>query len=591
MIGLKKIIMTGRAVSMSRLGFSKQILLLLLSLVIICTVVTEVISYNMTSNLNDELVMENLESITESTYNLIDSAVNVSIRNHLRAIAEKNKDLIQLYYDKSQEGELSEIEAKATINEILTSQKVGDSGYTYLLDSNGVLSHHPTVSGEDISSYDFVKEQIKTKEGYLSYYWKNPEDIEAREKVLYMTYFEPWDYIISVSSYKSEFIKLINVFDFKENILSVKAGESGYMYVMNSKGELIIHPKQEGVSIYDSVDVDGNYFIQEIIEKKNGSVNYPWKNPDESFYRDKIVIYRYYEPMDWYLCYGVYTDEIREPIRIMRNRMSAVFVLIVIFSTLIALIYSRIIISPIKNLINAMKNVNKGEFDITIENHRQDEIGELTNIFSKMIHQIKNYMEELKISNLQLSDTNKMLEEKVKERTHELELLSNLDGLTGLYNRRKLDEFLKNAWQEAIHFKEPMAVLMMDIDYFKNYNDTYGHPAGDDCLRRVAQTIKKMLRKQDDFVARYGGEEFIVILKNTDDVTAESLANRLRTTIEELNIPNKSSDIADHMTISIGISILNNFEDMELEVFIKSSDDALYDAKAKGRNRVSLNYY
>ena len=576
---------------MSRLGFSKQILLLLLSLVIICTVVTEVISYNMTSNLNDELVMENLESITESTYNLIDSAVNVSIRNHLRAIAEKNKDLIQLYYDKSQQGEVSEVEAKATINEILTSQKVGDSGYTYLLDSKGVLSHHPTVSGEDISSYDFVKEQIKSKEGYLSYYWKNPEDKRAREKVLYMTYFEPWDYIISVSSYKSEFIKLINVFDFKENILSVKAGEMGYMYVMNSKGELIIHPKQEGVSIYDSVDVDGNYFIQEIIEKKNGSVNYPWKNPDESYYRDRMVIYRYYEPMDWYLCYGIYIDEIKEPIKIMRNRMSAVFVLIVIFSTLIALIYSRIIISPIKNLINAMKNVNKGDFDITIENNRQDEIGELTNIFSKMIHQIKNYMEELKISNLQLSDTNKMLEEKVKERTHELELLSNLDGLTGLYNRRKLDEFLKTAWQEAIHFKEPMAVLMMDIDYFKNYNDTYGHPAGDECLRRVAQTIKKMLRKQDDFVARYGGEEFIVILKNTDDVTAKSLANRLRTTIEALNIPNMSSDIADHMTISIGISILKNYDDMDLDVFIKSSDDALYDAKANGRNRVSLNYY
>lgn len=545
----------------------------------------------MTSKLNDELVMENLESITESTYNLIDSAVNVSIRNHLRAIAEKNKDLIQLYYDKSQQGELSEIEAKATINEILMNQKVGDSGYTYLLDSKGILSHHPTVSGEDISSYDFVKEQIKTKEGYLSYYWKNPEDIKAREKVLYMTYFEPWDYIISVSSYKSEFINLINMFDFKENILSVKAGKTGYMYVMNSKGELIIHPKQEGVSIYDSVDVDGNYFIQEIIEKKNGSVNYPWKNPDESYYRDKLVIYRYYEPMDWYLCYGVYTDEIKEPIRIMRNRMSAVFVLIVILSTLIALIYSRIIIAPIKNLINAMKNVNKGEFDITIENNRQDEIGELTNIFSKMIHQIKNYMEELKISNLQLSDTNKMLEEKVKERTHELELLSNLDGLTGLYNRRKLDEFLKHAWQEAIHFKEPMAVLMMDIDYFKNYNDTYGHPAGDECLRRVAQTIKKMLRKQDDFVARYGGEEFIVILKNTDDVTAKSLANRLRTTIEELNIPNMSSDIADHMTISIGISILKDYEEKELDVFIKSSDDALYDAKAKGRNRVSLNYY
>ena len=498
---------------MSQLGFSKQILLLLLSLVIICTVVTEVISFNMTSDLNDELIMDNIESIAESTYNLIDSAVNVSIRNHLRAIAEKNKDIIKLYYEKYQRGELSEEEAKATINEILMSQKVGDSGYTYLLDSKGVLSHHPVVSGEDISSYDFVKKQIETKEGYLSYFWKNPEDIEAREKVLYMTYFEPWDYIISVSSYKSEFINLINVFDFKENILSVKTGETGYMYVMNSKGELIIHPKQEGVSIYDSVDAEGNYFIQEIIKNKNGRIVYPWKNPDEEYYRDKIVIYRYFEPMDWYLCSGVYIEEINEPIKRMKNRLSIVFIFIVLFSAIIALIYSRIIISPIKSLINAMKNVNKGEYDITIENTRHDEIGELTNIFSKMIYRIKNYMEELKISNVQLADTNKMLEQKVKERTQELELLSNLDELTGLYNRRKLDVFLKTAWQEAIHFQEPIALLMIDIDYFKDYNDTYGHPAGDECLKRVAQRINKMFRKQDDFVARYGGEEFIVILK------------------------------------------------------------------------------
>ncbi|MBI9011486.1 MAG: diguanylate cyclase [Clostridiales bacterium] len=576
---------------MSQLGFSKQILLLLLSLVIICTVVTGVISYNVTYELNDELVMENLEAITESTYNLIDSAVNVSIRNHLRAIAEINKDIIQLYYDKYQRGELTEIEAKTIINEILMSQKIGDSGYTYLLDSKGVLSHHPVVSGEDISSYDFVKNQIETKEGYLTYLWKNPEDVDTREKVLYMTYFEPWDYIISVSSYKSEFINLINVFDFKENILSAKTGETGYMYVMNSKGELVIHPKQEGISIYDSVDAEGHYFIREIIKNKNGSIVYPWKNPDEEYYRDKIVMYRYYEPMDWYLCSGVYIEEINEPVKRMKNRLLLAFFFIILLSTIIALIYSRIIISPIKNLINVMKNVNKGEYDIAIENKRHDEIGELTNIFSKMIYQIKNYMEELKISNVQLSDTNKMLEEKVKERTHELELLSNLDALTGLYNRRKLDEFLNISWQEAIHFQEPIALLMIDIDYFKVYNDTYGHPAGDECLKRVAQTIKKMFRKQDDFVARYGGEEFLVILKNADDVMAESLGNRVRNAVEQLNIVNSSSDISDYITISIGIAILKNHEEKELIEFVKSSDRALYEAKAKGRNQVSLNYY
>ncbi|MCM1989099.1 diguanylate cyclase [Oceanirhabdus seepicola] len=576
---------------MRKLGFSKQIMLLLMSLVIICTVLTEVISYSMTSKLNNNLVMNNLQTLTESTYNLIDSSVNASIKNHLRAIAEKNKNIVELYYEKFMTGELSELEAKQAVESILKSQSIGETGYIYIVDSTGVLIEHPVLKGVNISSYDFIQRQIDKKDGYMEYLWKNPEDEIARDKVLYMTYFEPWDYIISISSYKSEFINLVNTNDFKDNILSVTIGKTGYMHVMNSSGNLIIHPKQEGVSIYNYTDTEGNYFIQEIIQKKNGSITYPWKNPGEEGYKDKIVIYKYYEPMDWYLCSGVYIDEIIEPIEQMKKRLFTVFCFIFSLSALIALIYSRIILYPIKQLIKATEKVIGGEFDVRIKSNRNDEIGELTKIFNDMIYRIKNYMEELKISNSQLEEINTTLEKKVKDRTRQLELLSNQDGLTGLFNRRKLDEYLEQAWIKSLEYKEPLAIVMIDIDHFKGYNDTYGHPAGDDCLKMVARTIKEMLRKEIDFVARYGGEEFLAVLKNTDQDTALSLAEQVRKGIEDLKIPHSASKISNYVTISIGVCTLNRFANNDLKTFIELTDEALYKAKTEGRNQVKVHNY
>ncbi|KDR96254.1 diguanylate cyclase (GGDEF) domain-containing protein [Peptoclostridium litorale DSM 5388] len=576
---------------MKRLGFSKQIVLLLMSLVVICIALTEVISYNMTSDLNNRLVMENLQTLTDSTYNLIDSSVNVSIKNYLKAIAEKNKNIVELYYGKFMKGELSETEAKQAVANIFETQSIGETGYIYIVDSKGVLVEHPALRGADISNYDFTMMQIEKKEGYMEYLWKNPADDREREKVLYMVYFEPWDYIISVTSYKSDFIDLIDTNDFKDNILSVEIGKTGYMHVMNSQGELIIHPKQQGVSIYDSVDTAGNHFIQEIIKNKNGSIVYPWKNPGELYYRNKIVIYKYYEPMDWYLCSGVYIGEITEPVELMQRKMITVFILIFVVTAVIALIYSRIILKPINQLILAMEKVISGEFDINIDSNRNDEIGRLTNIFNDMIYKVKNYMDRLSVSNSRLEEINETLENKVKERTCQLELLSNQDGLTGLFNRRKLDEYLEQSWTESLELKEPLTLLLIDIDHFKGYNDTYGHPAGDECLKAVAGAINEMSRKEIDFVARYGGEEFLVVLNDTDRDTGVDVAEQIRKAIEDLKIPHISSAVSDYVTASIGACTLSGFENSDLKGFVELTDEALYNAKTAGRNRVKVNSY
>ncbi|WP_332645805.1 sensor domain-containing diguanylate cyclase [Lysinibacillus sp. 54212] len=161
------------------------------------------------------------------------------------------------------------------------------------------------------------------------------------------------------------------------------------------------------------------------------------------------------------------------------------------------------------------------------------------------------------------------------------------DELTGIYNRRLFNKLLQEQFVKLEQFHHNFSLLMIDIDYFKQYNDTYGHPQGDQCLYRVANTIKQEIR-ENDLVFRIGGEEFCVFLPKTTKRDAISLANRLRKCIESLNIPHASSSASPFITISIGVSTFTKNEGTKLDAqsLIKKADRALYKAKEKGRNIV-----
>ena len=160
------------------------------------------------------------------------------------------------------------------------------------------------------------------------------------------------------------------------------------------------------------------------------------------------------------------------------------------------------------------------------------------------------------------------------------------DGLTLIANRRSFDEGLDSEWRRAMRREIPISLLMIDIDYFKNFNDTYGHAAGDECLRAVAQTLSNTPQRPADFVARYGGEEFVVILPETGIEPAVDLANRIRQDIEHLNISHAASQVADCVTLSLGVSALVPTQNTSPAILIEAADKCLYEAKDGGRNQV-----
>jgi two-component system, NtrC family, sensor kinase len=195
-----------------------------------------------------------LSNSTAAKLNMVKTSVTVSIKNHLRAVAEKNREIVEYYFRQYKEG-------KGMAAEILHTQKIGQTGYIYCVDGSGVVVVHreKALMNVNVADHSFVREQMSRKEGYIEYDWKNPGDTVARPKALYMTYFQPWDWIISVSSYREEFRMLINTEDFHESILSLRFSGTGYSFIIDSKGSLIIHPKLEGrkyLETSDSVGVD-----------------------------------------------------------------------------------------------------------------------------------------------------------------------------------------------------------------------------------------------------------------------------------------------------------------------------------------------
>jgi len=167
----------------------------------------------------------------------------------------------------------------------------------------------------------------------------------------------------------------------------------------------------------------------------------------------------------------------------------------------------------------------------------------------------------------------------------ELQKLTCQDGLTGIANRRRFDTFIRKECLRSFREKNPISLLLIDIDYFKNYNDNYGHLRGDDCICRVAKCLQQAVHRPADLVARYGGEEFSVVLPNTDIDGATKIATQLQKVVNEMRIPHEFSPVSDCVTISMGIACRVASELASPDDLIEMADRALYQAKNSGRNR------
>ncbi|MGL5063094.1 MAG: sensor domain-containing diguanylate cyclase [Microcoleus sp.] len=180
------------------------------------------------------------------------------------------------------------------------------------------------------------------------------------------------------------------------------------------------------------------------------------------------------------------------------------------------------------------------------------------------------------------------LYEQLQAANQKLELLASLDELTQLANRRRFDQYLEMQWRSQAREQTPLSLILCDIDSFKSYNDTYGHPGGDKCLRQVAGAIAEAVKRPSDLAARYGGEEFAIILPNTKINGALQVAEQIQAKIAALQVPHAASVVSQYVTVSLGVASMVPTSDLGIEILIAAADRALYQAKAQGRDRIQV---
>ncbi len=373
------------------LKFRNKLLVSFLLIFIPLIIAGGTLSYYQVKQILETSIEKELRHTTESLFTLVETTAAISIRNRLAAIAEKNFDLTEYYYSKHRSGLITRQEAIDILEEIFLNQSIGISGYIYCINSNADVIIHPDyqVKGSNVSEFEFIKQQLKIKDGYLEYDWKNPGEPKARPKALYMTYYKPLDWIISVSAYRNEFRHLVDIDDFKKPVHSFKSGESGYAYILDKNGKALIHPAFTGINLATDLDQPAD-FLKEMLKRDAGKLRYFWKNPRDAQPREKQVIWKHLPRFNWIIGSTSYMEEVYAPLHTFNKLLGITLLLVVGAGIILIFFVSRSITRPLDLLVEKLKAGTRGDFTVRMDHESPDEIGQLAGHFNSFMAQLEN---------------------------------------------------------------------------------------------------------------------------------------------------------------------------------------------------------
>jgi diguanylate cyclase (GGDEF)-like protein len=355
-------------------------------------------------------------------------------------------------------------------------------------------------------------------------------------------------------------------------------GRSGETFLADEEGYFLTQPR------YESIEGSSHPISARPMQECLSTVSSEVLDLD---YRQVDIIhgFRFVPEIGGCIMAHIDQQEAFAELTVLRRSFLSATLIFVVLAALIAVAVARRIARPILGLTAATRAIMGGDYGTRAAEGGPAEIAELAGSFNKML-------ERLKFTLMELHDHERDLEARIRERTAELEeanrqleTLSLSDALTGLGNRRQLDQALAAEWRRAIRQGQALAFVLIDVDHFKAYNDRYGHPAGDVCLRQVGQTLARFAQRAGELAARYGGEEFAILLPATGAAEARHLAEAIRRAICDLAIAHEAAP-SGLVTVSQGVAVLIPSEGQDAADLVRLADQALYQAKALGRNRV-----
>jgi methyl-accepting chemotaxis protein len=382
---------------LSSLPLARKVSLFFGLIILLVVIIISTVSFVLVYNYEKDSVLTDLESQTNIVSKNLESIFDTSVKSYLRGIAEKNLDIVKEYHAQYQNGNIAYDRMMNEIRRIILSQKIGKTGYIAGVNMDGLLAIHPKSEGVNISKTDFwpmIEAIMKTESqnGYLEYDWKNKGEEKARAKAAWVIYYEPLDLIVWASSYREEFHDLVDKRLFREDLLSVSLRGDGYYYTFNTEGVMTVHPELEGQNMIDQKDARGREIFREMINKKNGTIEYLWKNPGDDKARKKIAVFREVPGLNWIIVGGIYVSDLTADlirISILITVIGSIFAVLGIIAVVI--ISSRLasrITAPITTLRNS---IEESDLTMRIETESKDEIGQMARAFNSFIdalHQI-----------------------------------------------------------------------------------------------------------------------------------------------------------------------------------------------------------
>lgn len=378
-------------INTSRINY--KIFLTVASVFFILFALSGLASYFLVDNLLKTHLDLYLEKTGHGIRQTIEASARLSSRSYLQAIADRCLQTAGFYYNSVQTTDRDISRAKQQAISVFDSIEIGRSGYVYIIDSQGVVQSHPSPSLEekDVSDQAFVAEQIRRKTGYLEYRWKNPEDKKARPKLLYMEYFQPWDWIISVSAYREELPQLVNFADFKELVAGNRLLDNGSLYILDEKGDTLLH------STARQGTIDHDQTLQRLHKAigENPQARRVVLRPDEM--QKNLVVFERISDFDWIVAVAVEIEEFYQPREMVRNLHIALLLLSLFISLIISYYLTASITSPFTSLLARLsQNSKKLALQQSIPPHA-DELEQISHYFSEYIRAIEHSNDQLQV--------------------------------------------------------------------------------------------------------------------------------------------------------------------------------------------------
>ncbi len=476
-----------------------------------------------------------LHNTTSAMVNNVKTAASVSIRNYLRATAENNLDMVRHLHRLAQKGTLTPEQARNQAADLMLARKIGTQGYICILDGSGRVVKHPKkqLEGLDISDHAFVREMVARKKGYIEYDWQNPDDTGPRPKALYLEYFAPWNWMITVSAYREEFTALMEVQDFEKSILDQKLGSTGYTSVLNSDGTFVVHPQFKGAHIASIPEYADSGF-QPFLTQTGDTRSIPRQTRFGDHTGKKQIFFNPVPEYQWVVTSVIQMDDFFSPLTAIKEFIILVGIISLLIFIPITFFLSATITGPLQNLMERLNediDTGRGFSNRRVIPHSLDEVGQISFYYNSFMEKLEAYSRDLKAQIAERKQAQEALQESeeryrsVMEAAPDPIIVYDMEGHVLYFNpaftrvfgytleeslEKKMDHFVpEEQWKQAMEGIQEILkgqVLprtettrkardgrLIDVTLRGSvYRDRNGHPLGTVITHRDISQVKQL---------------------------------------------------------------------------------------------------